>query len=93
MKDSVGVVVVVLLAVGVGFAGFNDPDGRAAIDGAAIGAAPHAPNPEMIISAQVTSQARRPLLAGCTAPRSPPAHFTSLLAAKAVRTLGLSHRG
>ena len=62
-------------------------------DGAAIGAAPHAPNPEMIISAQPTSQARRPLLAGRTAPRSPPAHFTSLLAAKAVRTLGLSHRG
>ena len=64
-----------------------------AIDGAAIGAAPHALNPEMIISAQATSQARRPLLAGRTAPRSPPAHFTSLLAARAVRTLGLSHRG
>jgi hypothetical protein len=47
----------------------------------------------MIISAQPTSHARRPLLAGRTAPRSPPAHFTSLLAAKAVRTLGLSHRG
>jgi hypothetical protein len=92
VKDSVGVVVVVLLAVGVGFAGFTDPEGDP-IDGAAIGAAPHAPNPEMIISAQATSQARRPLLAGRTAPRSPPAHFTSLLAAKAVRTLGLSHRG
>ena len=56
--------------VGVGFAGFTDPDGRAAFDGTAIGAAPQRPNPEMIISAQPTSQARRPLLAGRTAPRS-----------------------
>jgi len=89
VKDSNGAAIVVPLGDGVGPTGFEaaDSDGVPAIGGAAVCDAPQPVSAEAVNSAQLTSHARLPLLAGCTAPRSPSVHRTSLLAAGAVRTL------
>jgi hypothetical protein len=85
----------VLLGDGVGLVGFEPvaPEGVTVVGGAEVGTAAQLASTAVIISAQLTGSARRSPLARRTAPRSRRIHRTSLLAAKAVRTLGLSHRG
>jgi hypothetical protein len=67
VNDSAGFGPVTPLGNAVGLWGF-DVVGVTAIGGAAVGTAPHPFRAAMIIIAQLTSQARRPALAGGTEP-------------------------
>jgi biotin transport system substrate-specific component len=92
VNDSAGFDLVVPLGNDVGLWGF-EVVGVTAVGGAAVGPVPHPFSAAMTISAQLTSPARRPAVARGTAPQSPSLHCTGMLAARAVRTLGLSHHG
>src|SRR5215213_5919025 len=81
MNDSLGSAMLVLLGDGVGLVRFEAvaPEGDTVVCGAAVGTAAQLASTAVIIDAQLLDPRR--------------IHRTSLLAAKAVRTLGLSHRG
>jgi hypothetical protein len=94
MNDSAGVGAVAPLGDEVGLAGLVvDPEDVTAIGGAALGTVAQPVSAEMIISAQPTCS-HLPTTPRCTHNTSIPVnHRPSLLAAGAVRTLGLSHLG
>ena len=94
VNASVGAWFFVTFGEGVRFAetGVADPDPSATV-GLAVESKPQPANTAMLIIAQPRDQARRPCIARRTAPRSRSVHRMSLLAAAAVRTLGLSHPG